>query len=235
MSFGTNGIAVIPIDDISSCRIVPLNDESILIGAWFFDIDDFERISLKIDSSGNLDQSFANNGYLQNFLITAVQNNQRIIADNSLIDFEGGIILNYQRFYSNGILDSSFNFEYTYSEIGSVNFMFDSSGKILIASSDIWYNSPTDIVLFRYNNTALGTESFQRENFKIYPNPSNGIFTIERSFYSEKEDYQITDITGKIIATGELGDKQTQIDISSAQSGVYFLKTSNGVSRLLKN
>ena len=113
--------------------------------------------------------------------------------------------------------------------------MFDRSGKILIASSDIWYNSPTDIVLFRYNNNALGTESFQRENFKIFPNPSNGIFTIERELLAEKDAYQITDITGKIIANGKLNDKQTQIDLSSAQSGIYFLKTNNGVFRLLKN
>lgn len=235
MSFGTNGIAVIPIEDYWFCRIVPLNDDSILIGASFYNIDDFERKSLKMDPSGNLDQSFANNGYLQNFFVTAVQNNQRIIAENSLIDFEGGVILNYQRFYSNGIADSSFNFEYPYSEIGYVNFMFDSSGKILIASSDIWYHSPTDIVLFRYNNNALGNDSFQRENFKIFPNPSNGIFIIERELFSEKIPFQITDIAGKIIVSGELTEKQSQLNLSSAQSGVYFLKTSNSIFRLLKN
>ena len=234
ISFGTNGIAVIPVDDYSSCTIIPLNDESILIGASVFDIDDFERKSLKMDSSGNFDQSFGNNGYLQNFYVTAVQNNQRIIAENSLIDFEGGVILNYRRFYSNGIADSSFNFEYSYSEISSAYFMFDSSGKILIASSDIWYNSPTDIVLFRYNNDALGNDSFRKENFKIFPNPSNGIFNIQREF-SETSTYQINDITGKNIAKGELADKQSQIDLTSAQNGVYFLKTSNGVFRLLKN
>ncbi len=235
ISFGTNGIAVIPIDDYWFCRILPLNDDSILIGASFFDIDDFERKSLKLDSSGNLDQSFANNGYLQNFYIIAVQNNQRIIAENSQVDFEGGTILNYQRFYPSGIADSSFNFEYSYSEISYANFMFDSSGKILIASSDIWYNSPTDIVLFRHNNDVLGTYSYRMDNFKIFPNPSNGIFTIERELFSETEPYQITDITGKIIGNGEFADKQSQIDISSAQNGVYFLKTSTGVFRLLKN
>jgi hypothetical protein len=68
----------------------------------------------------------------------------------------------------------------------------------------------------------------------IYPNPSNGVFTIEHKFF-EPMAYQITDITGKKIALGELNDTQTQIDLSSAQSGVYFLKISNGIFRLLKN
>jgi hypothetical protein len=60
------------------------------------------------------------------------------------------------------------------------------------------------------------------------------MFTIERGF-SEMDTYQITDITGKIISQGELAEKQTQINFSAAQSGVYFLKTSHGIFRLLKN
>src|SRR5690606_3001085 len=50
ISFGTNGIAVIPIDDYWYCGILPLNDESMLIGAAFWGMDDYETKSLKLDS-----------------------------------------------------------------------------------------------------------------------------------------------------------------------------------------
>ncbi|WP_369418019.1 T9SS type A sorting domain-containing protein, partial [Aequorivita sinensis] len=58
------------------------------------------------------------------------------------------------------------------------------------------------MVLQKFNNTLLETPKFKKETFEVYPNPSTGIFIIERNFFSEKENYQITDITGKIIATG---------------------------------
>ncbi len=113
--------------------------------------------------------------------------------------------------------------------------ILQSDGKIVGLGYSYWYEGPEDIILVRYNNNALSIPEFENQKITVYPNPSNGIFTIEREFYSEKEAYQITDVTGKIISTGELGDKQTQIDLSAAQSGVYFLRTSNSVFRLLKN
>lgn len=234
-AFGSNGVVIVPIDEYWSCQLFPLYDESILVSASHFGINDIERKSFKLDPSGTIDQSFANNGFLEDFVIQAIQHNQRIIAENSIVDFEGGRTLSYYRFFPNGAIDSSFNFEYNYTEIGSVYFLFDRSGKILIASSDIWYNFPINLVLFRYNNDALETEDFFRTKFSVYPNPFSGIFNVVRASHSENDSYDIFDITGKIIGKGQLIDTQTQIDLSSAQSGVYFLKTNNGVFRLLKN
>jgi hypothetical protein len=92
-----------------------------------------------------------------------------------------------------------------------------------------------DVLVARFNNSQLSIPELDIQNVIIYPNPSKGIFTIEHELFSETEAYQITDITGKNIANGELSDKDNQIDLSSAQSGVYFLKTSSGVWRLVKN
>src|SRR5690606_32398933 len=106
---------------------------------------------------------------------------------------------------------------------------------IVTVGNTFWYDGMEDIVLLRHTNNPLSLPEFENQKTTIYPNPSNGIFTIERELFSENEAYQITDITGKIIASGKLGDKQTQINISTAQSGIYFLKTNNSVFRLLKN
>src|SRR5690606_21107450 len=97
------------------------------------------------------------------------------------------------------------------------------------------YNFPINLVLFRYNNDALETEEFFQTKFSVYPNPFSGIFNVVRASNSENDSYDIFDIMGKIIGKGQLIDTETQIDLSSAQSGVYFLKTNNGVFRLLKN
>ena len=58
-------------------------------------------------------------------------------------------------------------------------------------------------------------------NYKIYPNPSNGIFTVDAKGFSIK----VFDVTGKTVATQISG---TTVDMSNAQAGVYFVKlTSN--------
>ncbi len=194
------------------------------------------RKTIKLFSNATLDQNFGNGGKIDGFAGSYVQNNGRIILTSNFYDFEGGITLAYSRFFPNGNLDSSFQFNSNYAELGSAGFLPLNSGKFLIIGTDIWYNGPPiNIILQRFNNSPLSTPEFQNQKTTIYPNPSNGIFTIEREIFSEATVYQITDITGKTIATGELGDKQTQIDLSAAQSGVYFLRTSNGVFRLFKN
>jgi len=108
-------------------------------------------------------------------------------------------------------------------------------GKIVTIGYTLWYNGEEDIVMLRHNNNPLSVPEFKNQITDVYPNPSNGIFNIEQKSFSENSAYQITDITGKIITTGELTGKKSLINLSSAQSGVYFLKTQNGVFRLLKN
>jgi hypothetical protein len=124
-------------------------------------------------------------------------------------------------------LGGGFEFDYSKS-------ILQEDGKIISLGTTFWYNGIEDIVLLRHNNNPLSVPEFEINKITIYPNPSNGIFTIEHKFF-EPTAYQITDITGKMIGKGELVKKQTQIDLSSAQSGVYFLKTSSGVFRLLKD
>ena len=108
-------------------------------------------------------------------------------------------------------------------------------GKIVGAGITAPLSGPQNILVARFNNSQLSVPNFKNQKTTIYPNPSNGIFTIERELFSENEQYEITDIAGKTIASGELTEKQSQLNLTAAQSGVYFLKTSNSIFRLLKN
>jgi len=67
--------------------------------------------------------------------------------------------------------------------------------------------------------------------FKIYPNPSNGIFIIETlQSFQNFISYTITDVTGKVIYMTMKHDPE-QINLSNQPVGVYFItiKTNTGV------
>jgi len=67
----------------------------------------------------------------------------------------------------------------------------------------------------------------------IYPNPNNGIFTLELN-NNKKTDIYIIDITGKIVNKFETSDYKTTINTQNLQSGVYYIKVDNNVVKFVK-
>ena len=70
----------------------------------------------------------------------------------------------------------------------------------------------------------------------VYPNPSNGIFTLQ-SLYGNFpiQSYEVIDIAGKLILSKTCSNSLTEtFDISNAQNGFYFIrvKTSQGANTL---
>jgi Secretion system C-terminal sorting domain len=84
----------------------------------------------------------------------------------------------------------------------------------------------------------LANESFEMSNISVYPNPSNGFVTIAYGTF-EPTQIQVYDISGKLILTKEnLNVSETNLDLSSASQGIYFIKISSEnqsvVKRLIK-
>ncbi|MCG9880998.1 MAG: T9SS type A sorting domain-containing protein, partial [Bacteroidia bacterium] len=69
------------------------------------------------------------------------------------------------------------------------------------------------------------------QNTKIYPNPSNGIFTIENG--QENSEAIVYDLLGKIVFTQKLSNK-INIDLSTQPKGVYFIKIIGAKSESFK-
>lgn len=249
-SFGNNGMAIKTIDAMnpmnsSSAGFDFTDDGKIVIagssGACLNESHSIRQpFFLKYESDGLPDNSFGVNGTvllpISNFEISQllIQTNQKMMAVGHAQDcFEGSSYI-IRRYYLDGNIDYSFSggapMELEYSTS-----IFQNDGKIVSIGSTPWYTGNEDIVVFRLNNNPLSVPQFEDQVVKVYPNPSKGIFTVEREFPLANNSYQITDVVGKIIANGELYNQQTQIDLSSFQSGMYFLKTGNEVIRLLRN
>ncbi len=96
----------------------------------------------------------------------------------------------------------------------SIAFTSPNNGLACGADGKIWlYNVPTNI------------EEAKHENFQIYPNPSNGVFTIQNpTSLEDLSGLEISDITGKAIYNLTPGHSPVQIDLSNYPKGVYFLK-----------
>lgn len=78
------------------------------------------------------------------------------------------------------------------------------------------------------SNTTLGTTQFEsaKNAFKIYPNPSNR----EVVRFNQTQDVKVYDTLGKLI----LSAKNTNaIDTKSFNTGIYFIKTENGITKKL--
>jgi hypothetical protein len=100
---------------------------------------------------------------------------------------------------------------------------------------------PNMLAAFNLIQQTLNSESFSENSIYVYPNPSNGIFTLV-SGSNEIDEIEVFDVTGKVIMSKKefsSSDNQIFIDITSASQGVYFLKiTVNNqsiVKRIIKN
>lgn len=248
-NYGTNGIATLNIEIIpgNSQRSIAFdlfNDGSIyLAGAHGNCQDLYKAFHAKLKPDGEKDTSFGNNGvqlltssyYMPEQII--IQENNRILVAGNISDCFEWSFATISRYFSGGFEDTSFNLEDDGQEVFFDDMQILADGKIIMVGTTPWYNGNfgSDFAIVKYNNNVLSLPEYENQKTAIYPNPSSGVFTIERESFSEIMPYQISDITGKTIASGELTEKQSQLNLSAVQSGIYFLKTSNGVFRLLKN
>jgi choice-of-anchor B domain-containing protein len=96
---------------------------------------------------------------------------------------------------------------------------FFASGSIIL--SDI--NSGLFIVK---KNAALSFQEFEKDSFKISPNPSTDYFTIDSKF--EIQNLEIFDVVGKKVKEyNNLNTNSYTINLDEFTSGLYFVKVNN--------
>ncbi len=94
----------------------------------------------------------------------------------------------------------------------------------------------TDIFILKLSETILGiTENTFPAKFVIFPNPTNGKFTIDLGEEYQNVTVEITNILGQIISSEKyVSAKIIEKEITSS-AGIYFVKVSSeGASKTLK-
>ena len=76
----------------------------------------------------------------------------------------------------------------------------------------------------RYTYEAIGIEDFDYNDVNLYPNPTSNILNIVNC---ENSNYEIYDITGRIIRTGKINNDFETLDISDLKNGNFFIKVLN--------
>ena len=80
-------------------------------------------------------------------------------------------------------------------------------------------------IYFYINNAITNLNSIESEKISIYPNPTTGLFTIEKT---QGFNVQIIDINGRIIKQlSNVDQTQLNIDLSNQPSGIYIVKLFN--------
>lgn len=63
----------------------------------------------------------------------------------------------------------------------------------------------------------------QNNTISIYPNPTNGIFTIKNNFF-EGNSLEVFNLLGEKIIDQKINNSQTKIDLSDFSNGMYWVK-----------
>jgi hypothetical protein len=93
---------------------------------------------------------------------------------------------------------------------------------ILVPTDMASINFPNAHFILTVDGTTLSTnENALDQKIALYPNPSNGIYNIELSDAISIEKITLNDISGKQFSVAL--DSNNTLDITSLQSGVYFL------------
>jgi polyhydroxybutyrate depolymerase len=99
------------------------------------------------------------------------------------------------------------------------------------ASLEIWNFFARYDINGLISTTAV--EESKANKFNVFPNPVSTVLTIESSD-SVPGKYHLESMAGQPLATGEIGSKMTELDLSQFPAGVYFLKIGQQSFKVLK-
>lgn len=84
-----------------------------------------------------------------------------------------------------------------------------------------------DISIVDSLTTSLNYLSSDVENYHLYPNPSQGQFTLEVDQIYLGETYQIRELSGKLVQEGRINRNSMSIQLNDKAKGIYFLSIPN--------
>ena len=206
------------------------SDGKIIIGGRFASFNGISRNGIaRLNTDGTLDATFdPGTGTGTNALrypsTTSIQSDGKIIIGGIFTSYNGIVRNNIARLNTNGTLDATFN-PGTGANNSVSTTSIQSDGKIIIGGSFTGYNDIGRNRITRINgNNTLTNSSFDKSSIAIYPNPSNGIYTLQTNEMNDATAIFIYTILGQKIYDIVISSNATTIDISNQPKGVYLYK-----------
>ena len=107
---------------------------------------------------------------------------------------------------------------------------FGSVKNIITCGNGCYAFNTTDNKVIIIKDSTLGlTESEEKNNISIYPNPTSDFLYIKSDI--EVKEIQISDLNGRII--NNLENQDNKINLASLQTGIYFVKISDVNGKIL--
>lgn len=129
---------------------------------------------------------------------------------------------------NNGVATDVFGNAYVVGDFEINPFIVGSDSLALTGIEDIF------VAKYRCDHNDAIDELKSEIAISVYPNPSNGIFSIKYN-YSEKYSFQIFDISGRLLLNKTLsGNTETVIDANNLAPGVYNICLSSSIERTNK-
>jgi hypothetical protein len=88
-----------------------------------------------------------------------------------------------------------------------------------------------------YSENTTGIEDVANSNFRLYPNPSNGIVYVENSGFNSDVRIEILNILGRVVQTKQFDvlSGKTKIDLNDQPAGLYLMSIkSRETSKVIK-
>ena len=202
------------------------SDGKIIIGGGFTSFNGVARSRIaRLNTDGTLDTTFnQGTGASSTINCISIQSDGKIIIGGGYFTSYNDVARNgIARLNTDGTLDTTFNPETGAAAVLTTSIQSD--GKIIIGGGFISYNGTGRNRIARINGgNTLSNSSFDKSKMVIYPNPSNGIYTLQSNEMTAAKSIRIYTILGQKIFDAIISLNETTVDISNQPKGVYLYK-----------
>lgn len=249
-------------DTCSSCNfpiqnlLVQPDGKIVVVGAFKNYNSQEKSFIVRLKDNGSIDDTFTvattANRAIKDVMI---EPSGKLIIAGEFDKYSGNSLAKrIARLNTNGTLDTSFSPAAgptgTYPRPVVFDLQRQTDGKIIVCGSFTHYNGISATNITRIITETPGGQARAGQNnsideskldltttgtIKVYPNPSQGIFTFDLSGIDQKFDkIEIYNTLGQLIVQNTLSQKVTEIDLSRVESGTYFAKISNESNSIQK-
>jgi PKD repeat protein len=81
--------------------------------------------------------------------------------------------------------------------------------------------------------SVTGIDTYSQESFSVYPNPSNGLFTVNMNT-AAKTIVEVYNVIGEVVFSTQLANNTALVDLSNYSAGVYSMKVISENATIVK-